>query len=126
MSTIVAATLIASGMATRYAPDIMQTVVANRIMWGHLPADTDPAECVALLDCQRVGNFVWLELDGRVHGPFTVADCAAKQDIARLAHLRFAVDLSWELAQELGVVDRPRHGVKVWDRNPARRGGELE
>jgi hypothetical protein len=123
---IVAAVLIASGMATRYDPGIMEATVANRVMWGHLLADTDPAECVALLDCDRIGDRVWLELDGKVHGPFMVADCAARQDVARLAHLRFAVDLSWELAQKLGVIDRPIYGIKVWDRNPARIGGELE
>ena len=115
-----AAVLIASGMATRYAPQVMQTVVTTRVMWGQLPPDTDPTRCVAMLDCDLIGDQVWVELDGNVHGPLTVADCAAMQDVARLAHLRFAVDLSWELAQELGVIDRPVHGVKVWDADPRR------
>jgi hypothetical protein len=30
----------------------------------------------------------------------------------------WAVDLSYELALELGVVDRPVRGFKVWDRDP--------
>ena len=120
VGAVATAVLIASGMATRYAPQVMQTVVSNRVMWGQLQEGTDPARCVALLDCEQIGDQVWVELDGNVHGPLTVVDCAAKQDVARLAHLRFAVDLSWELAQELGVIDRPVHGVKVWDADPRR------
>ena len=118
MNMAVTALLIASGMATRYDPGVMRVVVSNRIMWGQLPIDTDPARCVAMLDCDLIGDQVWVELGGNVHGPLTVADCAAMQDVARLAHLRFAVDLSWELAQELHVIDRPVHGVKVWDADP--------
>ena len=118
------AVLLASGMATRYAPGKMQAVVANRIMWGHLPEGTNPAECVAMLDCETIGNQVYVEVDSVIHGPYIVADCAAKQDIARLAYLRFAVDVSWEIAQEMGVIDDPLRGVKVWNTMPCY--GEFE
>lgn len=122
--TAVVAVLIASGMVTRYNPGVMQEVVANRISWGHLPAGTNPADCVALLDCEQIGNRVWVEVDSVIYGPYTVADCAAAQDIARLAHLRFAVDVSWEIAQEMGVVVGPLRGARVWDSFPVT--GEFE
>lgn len=113
------AVVIASGMATRYNPGVMETVVANRELWGQLPADTDPGRCVALLECERIGDSVWVEKpDGAVYGPFVVADCAARQDRARLVHLGFAVDLSYEAALEIGVVDGPLRGVRVWNGDP--------
>lgn len=119
MSVVLAATLIASGLATRYDPGVMDEVVYNRVQWGQVDADTPHLGYVALLGCDRLGEQVWLEHpDGRVIGPAVVADCAARRDRARLVQLGFAVDLSWELAQVLGVVDAPVVGFKVWDREP--------
>ena len=124
MRTVTAAVLIASGMATRYDPGVMQPTVANRIRWGHVPSGTDAAECLALMDCQRLGNLVWLEHGGTVDGPYTVCDCAQARHRDYLTRIGFAVDLSYELAQELEL---PMPDVKVWDRHPAqyanRRGG---
>lgn len=113
------AALVATGMATRYAPGVMDQVVANRQQWGQLLGETRPADCVALLSCEWLGHEVWLELpDGRIHGPLLVVDCAAAQDQERLEQLGFAVDLSYELAVKLGVLDAPLRGVMVWDANP--------
>ena len=118
MSKLVAATLIVSGLATRYSPDLMDQVVANRVRWGQLEPGTDPARCVALLDCS-LGNEVWLEMPGgRIAGPFVVADCAQENHRTGLIASGWAVDLSYELAMELGVMDRPLAGVKVWDGDP--------
>ena len=110
-----APTVIASGLATRFAPDVMQIVVANRILYGELSEDTDPTQCVALMDCDRIGSEVWLEYGWQVAGPFVVADCAAAQDRERLTQLHFAVDLSYELAKELQL---PWPDVRVWDAKP--------
>lgn len=115
LATLIAPVLIASGLATRYDPGVMQATVANRIMWGQLPEDTDPTRCVALMDCDRIGSEVWLEYGWTVAGPFVVADCAAKQDRERLTQLHFAVDLSYELAKELQL---PWPDVRVWDAKP--------
>jgi len=116
-----AATLLAAGLATRYDPDVMQAVVANRIEWGQLDPSPEAVGFVALLDCEHIGKTVWLESPDGLLFRVQVADCAAGQDRARLIQLGFAVDLSWELAQSLNVVDAPRAGFQIWDQLPVRK-----
>lgn len=118
---VAAATLLAAGLATRYDPDVMQAVVANRIEWGQLEPSPDSVGFVALLDCDHIGKTVWLETPDGLLFRVQVADCAANQDRARLVQLGFAVDLSWELAQSLNVVDAPRAGFQIWDQLPQRK-----
>ena len=113
------AILIASGLATRYNPFVMDAVVRNRIKWHQLPPGTDSHRCVALLDACEIGRQVWLEHpDGRIIGPVIVADCAQSVHKGMLRRRKWAVDLSYELAVELGVIHRPMKGFKVWDRDP--------
>ena len=119
MSEVAIAVLIASGIATRYDPGVMDTVVSNRIMWGHIDPDIEVEGYVALLDCKWRGKLVALEApDGRVVWPVMVADCAAEQDRRRLEQSGFAVDLSWELAQEFDVIDDKVDGFKIWTSPP--------
>ena len=116
---VVAATLIASGLATRYNPSVMDAVVANRVEWGDVDLSIPHVDYVALMDADHLGEQVWLELpDGRVSGPHLVVDCAARHHRAELKAKGFAVDLSFSLAQDLGVIDAPLAGVKVWDGDP--------
>lgn len=117
MTTVLTATLIASGLATSYAPDVMDEVVANRTRWGQLTPHQDHEGYIALLDCDRIGEVVWLER-GHQLIPVMVADCAARHDREALIGKGFAVDLSYELAERFGVIDRPRGGFKVWDQRP--------
>lgn len=116
--TLVAATVLASGTATRYAEGAMQPVVANRIMYGQIDPGQDHKGYVALLDCRHLGRLVWLEQDFRVDGPYMVADCAATRDAARLVAAGWAVDLSWEVAQDWGVIDHVGRGFTVYDKDP--------
>lgn len=119
MAEIAAAVLVASGIATRYAPQVMDVVVANREMYFQIDTSIEVRGYVALLEREHLGRIVWLESpDGAVVGPVMVADCASEHDRDRLAALGWAVDLSWELAQELGVIDAPMAGFKVWDADP--------
>lgn len=119
MSKVTIAVLIASGVATRYDPGVMDTVVANRIMWGEVDPTIEVKGYIALLDCKWKGHIVAIEApDGRIIWPVMVADCAAAQDRRRLIQTGFAVDLSWELAQELGVIDDKVEGFKVWTKPP--------
>ena len=114
-----AAVLIASGMATSYAPGVMDRVVKNRVQFGHIDGSLDVRGYVALLDAEHIGRLVWIESpDGKIIGPVMVADCAAQHDYDRLVKKGFAVDLSYELAQELGVVDAPVRGFLVWSKKP--------
>ena len=78
MSEIAAAVLIASGIATRYAPGVMDTVVANRELYGQIDPSIQVKGYIALLEPGHIGRLVWLEArDGRVVGPVMVVDCAA-------------------------------------------------
>jgi hypothetical protein len=123
VTAILATMLITSGIATRYDPGVMDEVVYNRVQWGQVDPETPHLGYVALLDADWIGRQVWIEHpDGRVFGPVVVADCAATGDRARLVQLGFAVDVSWELAQVLGVVDGPVAGFKVWDGEPRNAG----
>ncbi len=108
--------LLAIGIATSYGPGVMDEVVANRTAWGQLPAASHRGY-VALADCDHIGRRVGLEMPGGVWmGPMLVADCGAAHDQEYLKRIGFAVDLSYELAVELGV---PRPGLwKVWSRRP--------
>ena len=115
--------LIASGLATRYDPGTMDQVYQNRQRWGQV---TECPEClgrVALLDCSRLDERVWLRVDGAWLGPVHVVDCAAGHDRERLVKKNFAVDLGWLLARWLGVIDDVKRGVQVWSRGP--KGGLL-
>ena len=110
--------LIASGLATRYDPGTMEQVYQNRLQWRQV---TECPEClgrVALLDCSRLDERVWLRVDGAWVGPVHVVDCAARHDRERLEKKGFAVDLSWLLAKWLGVVDDIKRGVQVWAQGP--------
>jgi len=125
--TMAAATILASGIATRYDEGLMDVVVAKRILFGQIP-ENQPAHkgYVALLDCEHLGRLVWLERRTpqrygeivKIDGPYLVADCTATRDRDRLKRLGWAVDLSWEVAQEWGVIDDVGRGFMVWDADP--------
>ena len=119
MSKLVAAGLIVSGLATRYAPDTMSEVVQNRVRWGQVDLSVEHDGYVALLDAEHIGRTVYLEMpDGTVSGPHLVADCAQEKHRGSLIERGWAVDLSYELAMELGVTNGPLPGVRVWDSRP--------
>lgn len=106
---------VAEGEATRYNPGVMAQVVENRIRWGQLDLDVPHLGYVALADREYIGERVWIEWpDGRLTGPYLVADCGARHDLPTLAEKGFAVDLSWALAVQFGVVDAPLEGVTVY------------
>lgn len=116
--TLVAASVLASGTATRYDPGVMRAVVANRLMYGQIDPSVPHRGYVALADYSHLGRLVWLEHEGRVDGPYVVADCAAEKDYDRLKRLGWAVDLSWKVAQDWDVVNDVGRGFVVWDADP--------
>lgn len=106
---------VAQGKATRYNPGIMDRVVNNRIRWKHIDPSIPHAGYIALADPCHLGELAWIQWpDGQLTGPYMVADCGAKQDQEHLKEIHFAVDLSWELAQEFGVIDKPLYGITVY------------
>jgi len=95
-----------AGVATTYAPGVMETVIENRVAWGQLDPDTfgQYRGFVALQSCDLLGRTAWLYLDdGRLVGPYLVADCGKKSHQAELDAMDFAVDLSHEVAGALGL-----------------------
>ncbi len=119
MTPLLLALAIAAGTATRYDPGVMQAVVANRTAFGQLDLGVEPEGYVALLDCDLLGRLVWLQAGQRIDGPYAVADCAAAAHRPALEDRGVAVDLSWEVALEWGVIDAPLPGFTVWDVPPA-------
>lgn len=107
--------LLVSGTATRYNPGVMERVVHNRIEWGHIEDDGLHLGYVAVEDCAYLGEKVVLLLpSGVYHGPYLVADCASSVDSDYLHSIGFAVDLSYRVAVDLGVINAPLHGVSVF------------
>jgi hypothetical protein len=119
MSELVSTILIASGIATFYAPGVMESVIANRVDWGEIVVGQGEVGYVALLDPDDIGRMVWLAHPaGKVIGPILVVDCAGESDRERLLQAGWAVDLSFELAVEFDAVDGPVHGFKIWSGPP--------
>lgn len=117
--TLVAATVIASGTCSRYNPDIMEKVVNARTGYGQIDPAIPNKGYVALLDCEHLGRQVWLQQNDRIDGPYLVADCAAAQHRQAMRQSGRAVELSWKLAQEWGVIDDLGRDFLVWDGDPS-------
>ncbi len=102
-----------TGLATYYAPGMMEYVEGYRQSQGQLPACPECVGTVALLRAGDIGRKVWLQgPDGERVGPFLVIDCARRQDVAPLVGRGWAVDVSYELGQAWGM-NRPLDGVTV-------------
>lgn len=110
--------MIAAGLATRYDATVMEQAYQNQLAMGHITPCDYCVGRVALLDCSRLDERVWLRVDGSWLGPVHVADCAAGHDVDNLKKRAWAVDLSWPLAKLLGVIDDVKRGVEVWAVGP--------
>lgn len=102
-----------TGLATFYAPGVMEYVADYRQKRGQLPVCTECVGAVALLRAGDIGRKVWLQpTDGEPVGPFLVVDCAHHEDIPLLLARNWVVDVSFEVGQLWGM-DRPLPGVTV-------------
>ncbi|MCX6032658.1 MAG: hypothetical protein NT169_25655 [Chloroflexi bacterium] len=102
-----------TGLATFYAPGMMEYVEGYRRDRGQLPDCPECVGTVALLRAGDIGRKVWLEPPGGERiGPFLVIDCARTDDIPPLVDRNWAVDVSYEVGQFWGM-DRPLDGVTV-------------
>lgn len=103
-----------SGLATFYAPGLMDEVAANRRAWGQVEECAACVGAVALLEPGLIGRRVWLQAPGRgIEGPFLVVDCAQAEHRAGLAARGWVVDVDWETAQRWGMAG-PLAGVRVF------------
>lgn len=91
------ATLILTGTATYYAPELMETVAENRGMdlSGY-------AGGAALNDPRHLGDVVWLDWGDEVQGPFLVVDCGQEKHIPERERLGRVVEVSAEVAMDRG------------------------
>lgn len=76
---------IITGIASQYAPGVMEQVISTRqagLARATLPAGLPPvAGYVAVIDCSRIGEVVWLRPVGETGWePFLVTDCANPAD----------------------------------------------
>ncbi len=102
------------GVATYYAPGVMEAVVANRLAWGQVAPCQECVGTVALLDAGQLGRRVWLQAPGRPpEGPFLVVDCAQQAHRAALLAQGWVVDVDWATAQRWGMRG-PLSGVRVF------------
>ena len=102
-----------TGLATYYAPGMMEYVAGYRQTQGQLPACPECVGTVALLRAGDIGRKVWLQqTDGERVGPFLVIDCARRQDVDPLVARGWVVDVSYELGQAWAM-NGPLAGVTV-------------
>jgi len=85
----------------------MEEVYENRLHWNQVQPCDECVGMVAMLDCERIGDKVWLRYDDRVSGPFLTIDCADKKDLPEIGRRRIVVELSYEIWHELGFPERP-------------------
>lgn len=81
MSRAAIIVVVAMGLASQYAPGVMEQVVENRQEWGQLPAILPRVDgYIAVVDCDALGE-VWLlrPAGGLVWERFLVVDCAGPQ-----------------------------------------------
>lgn len=84
---------------------------------------------IAVTDCSRLGEQVWLVLPGGVvTGPHTIADCSARDDRARHEEKGLLAEVSYEYAVDHSIdMDGGRYraplddilsGVMMWTADP--------
>ena len=102
-----------TGLATFYAPGMMEHVLDVRDGYGQMLRCPECVGTVALLRAGDIGRKIWLQPpDGEKIGPFLVIDCARQGDIWPLVDRNWVVDVSYELG-ELWGMNRPLDGVTV-------------
>ncbi len=93
-----------SGLAMYYNPNVMREVVANRMAMGHLSTCSECIGHVALLRVGDLNRRVWLQwADGKVEGPFLVADVAAAHHVNYLLERNWVVDVDYQTALRRGM-----------------------
>ncbi len=89
------------GLATYYAPGLMQQVAANRGMSWNRGAYVGGVALNRMGDLRRS---VWLEREGEVTGPYLVVDCAGRGEHYEGRERRgLVVEVAWEVSQAWGM-----------------------
>lgn len=103
------------GLATHYAPGVMEYVYNYRLEQGDIAGCVECVGTVAMLRAGDIGRKVWLKPPaGDPVGPFLVIDCARRQDIQQLLDRNWVVDVSYEVGRFWGM-SRPMADVLVFE-----------
>ena len=74
--------VIVTAWASQYDPGVMEKVVANQQKWGRLPVAVlpDVDGFVAVSDCSRIGDVLYLRPTGQVNWEkYLIVDCAGSE-----------------------------------------------
>lgn len=122
MRVVLVAIMIVSGIASQYAPGVMERVVSVRRAGrttATLPAGLPPVDgYVAVADCKRIGQIVWLRPEGQEHWErFLVTDCANPADGSDRWMRRngILVEVDYQTAKRRNTIGRGIH-VKLMQR----------
>lgn len=106
---------VIDGLATYYAPGLMQTVADNRSM-----DLTHYAGGVALNRAGDLGRTVWLEYNGEIAGPYLVIDCSRRgEHFADRESRGYVLEVSYRQARQWRMVGVGPAAVRVWFELPA-------
>lgn len=98
-----------TGMATYYAPGIMEAVAVNRGM-----SLSGYRGGVALNRAGDLGRTVWLEYKDEIVGPYLVVDCARRgPDFEERERKGYIVEVDHRVARDWGIVGVGPAPVKV-------------
>lgn len=102
IAALALAAQLMTGDVTYYAPDLMETVYANRLAWGHVAPCPDCLGLLAVADRALVGRRAWLQRPGRsVEGPYLIVDCGTFRTPGRIAEVDHATARRWQMAGPL-------------------------
>lgn len=80
MNTLVLVSLVAVGFVSRYDPGVFESVVRTRRVWDQNVSKTFEDGYIAVLDCDLVGETVFVEFEDGSYTYLKVADCAGIAD----------------------------------------------
>ena len=95
---------ILHGSITYYSRNLMERVYANRLAMHHVKPCPSCVGMIAVIHRQDVGKRAYLLVDGATIGPVLIVDCAAAKDHARLEQRGLVAEVSYPLAERLGMV----------------------
>jgi len=95
--------VLLSGFASQYSRSTFERVIANRQKWGQLVDAPKTDGYVAVEDCRRVGEVLYLRPVGGEWERFLIADCAGGEATRQwMRRNRIVVEVDTETAKRWG------------------------
>jgi len=111
MARVLLSVILMSCVASQYAPGIMGNVIAvrqARVTAMNLPDPLPPTDgFIAVEDCSRIGEIVWMRYNGGDWESFLVADCSGHAETsAWMQRNNICAEVGYKTAERWGVVGR--------------------